>query len=77
VVEWLKHSRVRDDDEMPTVEAPPTQPETDEIDQAMVKAAIAEWRESKLYPGEGGTRFFDLACKLRDAGMPLGAIRTP
>jgi hypothetical protein len=44
------------------------------VDQAAVERAAMIWRESKQYPGEGNTRFFNYAMSLRSAGMSLTHI---
>jgi len=47
----------------------PTPREEGQLNQVAVDAAVAEWRGSTAYPGEGGYRFFMLGVQLRSAGM--------
>jgi hypothetical protein len=47
----------------------PTPREEGQLNQVAVDAALAEWRGSTAYPGEGGHRFFMLGVQLRSAGM--------
>jgi hypothetical protein len=44
------------------------------VDQAAVEEATMIWRESKQYPGQGNTRFFNFAVSLRSAGMSIDNI---
>jgi hypothetical protein len=46
------------------------------VDSSQVEVAIAEWRTSSNYPGEGNDRFFSLAMKLKKTGMDAHDIKT-
>jgi hypothetical protein len=49
--------------------AEPTSEPSREVDQGALDVAVEKWRTSPSHPGEGGTRFFNLALDLRSAGM--------
>jgi hypothetical protein len=45
-----------------------------EVNQQKVVEATRIWQQSKDYPGEGSTRFFNYALSLRSSGMSLNEI---
>jgi len=49
-------------------------PQRRKVDEPAVAEATRSWQESKNYPGEGNTRFFDYALTLRTARMSLEDI---
>jgi hypothetical protein len=49
-------------------------PHSNEVNEAMVQAATANWRGSKAHPGEGNQRFFEFALALRRAGVGIHDI---
>jgi len=56
------------------IEAPQPVASKHQVNQARVEAAINEWRQSGVFPGEGDTRLWRFAVELRGAGMGLSDI---
>lgn len=66
-MKWINNTVVH----FPEVDASTQPRQTRKVDETAVAEATRMWRESRQYPGEGNTRFFEYAVSLRTAGMSL------
>lgn len=71
---WIKNGIVPELAKSPEI-VPSEADNSSGVDSSQVEVAIAEWRMSSNYPGEGNDRFFSLAMKLKRAGMDAYDIK--